>query len=259
MFYVNPGPGLVEPSIFNPQDPNINTNFGFCEFTFNNAQVFANISYVDFVGPPVALNLTDTSNNVQHISGLPANGLTTICNALIAQTAKDGRRWSSLIVKDQSGNNLRVLSPNSGILLNPSWFQTYWTDYVNKVYALYAQSGGGGKTLTVNTQSGYNNVNAQVGSKGNLNFGPGGLFQKPTAADIFSCNSGPFATGGNAETNTLIPRVSAAFNRSTLLLPGGNVTPNGTSVSQYYTAEPSGTTNVGWLALGSGNNVLMEI
>lgn len=49
VFAVNPGPGLVEPSIFNPSDPNINTNFGFMEFTFNASQLFANISYVDFV------------------------------------------------------------------------------------------------------------------------------------------------------------------------------------------------------------------
>jgi len=31
-FFLNPGPGLVEPSVFNPSDPNHNTNFSFCEF-----------------------------------------------------------------------------------------------------------------------------------------------------------------------------------------------------------------------------------
>ncbi|KAK5123543.1 hypothetical protein LTR85_002581 [Meristemomyces frigidus] len=233
VFAVNPGPGLVEPSVFNQSDPNINTNFGFAEFTFNSAQLFANISYVDFVGPPISLTLTDTSGGVQHIAGLPANGMQTIANGLTAQTAKDTRRWSSLIVNNSSGQLLRILSPNSGILLNPTWFQTYWTDYVNQVYSQYAS-----QPLTVDTQASFGNVTGQVGSKGNLNFGNGGLFAKPTSADIFSCSTGPFATGSNAETNTIIPRLAAAFNRSTLLLT--NNVPDGAGPAQYYT---NATTN----------------
>ncbi|TKA79423.1 hypothetical protein B0A55_03514 [Friedmanniomyces simplex] len=237
VFAVNPGPGLVEPSIFNPQDPNINTSFGFAEFTFNSAQLFVNISYVDFVGPPIALTLTDTSNTTQHVSGMPANGMQAVASGLVAQTQKDGRRWSSLIVNTSTASNsgqlLRILSPNSGILLNPTWFQPYWTDYVNQVYARYTTS-----PLTVNTQASFGNVTGEVGSQGNLNFGAGGLFPKPTAADIFGCSTGPFATGQNAETNTIIPRLAAAFNRSTLLAT--NNIPDGEQVSQYYT---NATTN----------------
>lgn len=132
-FFVNPGPGLVEPSIFNPADPNIDTNFAFCEFTFNSWELFINISYVDFVSAlPLALTLKDGSGTSSHVSGMKPTGLDQICQGLKDQTAKDGRRWSSLIVKSKSGNNLRALSPNSGILLNPSWFKTYWDDYINQ-------------------------------------------------------------------------------------------------------------------------------
>ncbi|KAK6383357.1 hypothetical protein LTR65_009975 [Meristemomyces frigidus] len=243
VFAVNPGPGLVEPSVFNPSDPNINTNFGFAEFTFNSSQLFANISYVDFVGPPISLTLTDTTGLVQHVSGLPANGMQTIANGLTAQTAKDTRRWSSLIVNNSSGQLLRILSPNSGILLNPTWFQTYWTDYVNAVYAEYAQVPPAGQTaqlLTVDTQASFGNVTGYVGSQGNLNFGNGGLFAKPTSADIFSCSTGPFATGSNAETNTIIPRLAAAFNRSTLLLAPHD-TPDGVGPAQYYITNTTTT------------------
>lgn len=226
-FLLNPGPGLVEPSVFNPSDPNSNVNFGFCEFTFNSSQVFVNISCVDFVGPPVALTLVDTSGTTQHVSGLPANGLQTIAKGLTAQTAKDGQRWSSLIVNNSSGKLLRILSPNSGIILNPTWFSGYWTAYVNQVYAKYTST-----KLTVDTQASYGKVTGQVGSKGNLNFGSGGLFAKPSSADIFGCSTGPFATGSNGETNAIIPRLAAAFNRSTLLL--STETPDGTARSQYY-------------------------
>jgi len=132
-FFVNPGPGLVEPSIFNPADPNSDTNFGFCEFTYNSWELFINISYVDFVSAvPIALTVQDGSGGSRHVSGMKANGLEQVCQGLKDQTAKDGRRWSSLIVKSKDGQNLRALSPNSGILLNPSWFKTYWDDYINQ-------------------------------------------------------------------------------------------------------------------------------
>ncbi|KAK5166955.1 uncharacterized protein LTR77_007684 [Saxophila tyrrhenica] len=226
VFALNPGPGLVEPSIFNNADPNHSTNFGFAEFTFNSFQIFANISYVDFVGLPVALSLEDTNGSTQHVSGIGANGLETIAQGLRAQTAKDGRRWSSLIVPRNNGQTLRVLSPNSAILLNPSFFQTYWTDYVNAVYDRYAS-----QRLTIDTQASYGRVSGQV-VNGNLNFGAGGTFPRPTAADIFSCSSGPFATGSNAEANAIIPRLAAAFNRSTLLVSSEQ--PDGVGPKRYY-------------------------
>jgi hypothetical protein len=97
-FFVNPGPGLVEPSIFNPSDPNIDTNFAFCEFTYNSWELFINISYVDFVSAlPVALTVKDGSGASQHVSGMKANGLDQICQGLQEQSAKDGRRWGSLV------------------------------------------------------------------------------------------------------------------------------------------------------------------
>ncbi|EMC99698.1 glycoside hydrolase family 64 protein [Baudoinia panamericana UAMH 10762] len=226
VFYVNPGPGLVEPSIFNPSDANHNTSFGFMELTFNSSQLFANISYVDFVCLPIAMTLKDSSGTIQHVSGMPSNGLQTIATGLTAQTQKDGYPWSSLVVKNGSGQLLRILSPNSGILLNPSWFQNYWTNYVNQVYSQYTS-----QKLTVNTQASFGNVAGQV-SNNSLSFGPGGSFRKPSAADIFSNSSGPFATGGNAETNTLIPRLAAGFNRSIML--SSNTVPNGATPSQYY-------------------------
>jgi len=45
-FLLNPGPGLVEPSVSNSADPNINISWDFCELTFNSVQLFANITYV---------------------------------------------------------------------------------------------------------------------------------------------------------------------------------------------------------------------
>jgi hypothetical protein len=68
-FKLNPGPAVVEPSVTNTSDPNYNINWTFCEFTYNDAQLFANISYVDFVSIPVALSLTGSDNSTQTVPG----------------------------------------------------------------------------------------------------------------------------------------------------------------------------------------------
>jgi hypothetical protein len=97
------------------------------------------------------------------------------------------------------------------------------------------------KPLIVDTQASFGEVRGQVDGSGNLNFGAGGSFKKPTSADVFGNSTGPFATGGNSQTNAIIPRLAAAFNRSTLLV--SDQAPNGANPTQYY---QNSTTNV-WL------------
>ncbi|KAF2091195.1 glycoside hydrolase family 64 protein [Saccharata proteae CBS 121410] len=211
-FLLNPGPALVEPSVTNPSDPNINIHWDFCEFTYNSAQIFANISYVDFVSIPISLTLATRSSGTKHVSGLPANGLATICNNLIAQSRSDGRGWNKLVVKDKAGNNLRALSPNDGIITNNSLFNGYYQPFVDAVYSKYSQ----GSTLSVDTQVSYGVVTGTVNN--NVFNIAGQIFAKPSTADIFSCSTGPFANPtGNQLRNAIIPRLAAAFNRSTLL------------------------------------------
>ena len=227
-FLLNPGPALVEPSVTNPSDPNINLSWDFCEFTFNAAELFVNISYVDFVGLPISLTLTNNSNATQHVSGMASNGLDTVCQGLTDQTASDGAGWSSLIVRHPSnGSNLRALSPNNGIVTNPSLFNDYYQNYVDQVWSRYRNS-----RLAIDTQAQWGTVTGQVNpSTSLLDFGPGLTFTQPSASDIFSCSTGPFALSTNIESGALIARLSAAFNRSTLL--DESLVPSATP-AQYY-------------------------
>jgi hypothetical protein len=78
-FALNPGPALVEPSVTNPSDPNIGLEWDFAEFTFNEAQLFANISYVDFVCLPISLTLKTSDGGSQHVSGMPHGSRGTVC------------------------------------------------------------------------------------------------------------------------------------------------------------------------------------
>jgi len=233
-FLLNPGPALVEPSVSNNSDPNINTFWDFAEFTFNSSQLFANISYVDFMSLPISLTLQTASSGTQHVSGTDQNGLSTIANGLQAQQNTDNAGWGNLIVR-QNGNGpvIRALSPNNGRVINNSLFNGYFEQYVAQVYARYA-----GQSLTVNTQSGYGNLNARVqnnqlvfpAGSGTVNFAP------PSTGDIFSCSTGPFANG-NAEALAITPRLAAAFNRSILLQT--NTVPDGATPRQYYTTSPT--------------------
>jgi hypothetical protein len=233
-FLINPGPAIVEPSVTNPSDPNYNNFWGFCEFTFNQAQLFVNISYVDFVSLPIALSLRNESGGVQSVTGLNPGGLNAVCSALIAQDNIDHAGWSKLIVKAPNGTNLRALSPNSGIVMNNSLFSGYYQSYVNSVWQQYTN-----QALTINTQAEWGNVTGKV-VNGKLTFAGVGSFAQPSAADVFSCSTGPFGSYPSnvaAEMGAIGARLAAAFNRSTLLLDAQQ--PEGEQVANYYKSSPT--------------------
>lgn len=220
------GPGLVEPSVSNTSDPNYPKSWDFCEFTYNSSELFANITYVDFVCLPIALTLNSTSGTVEHVGGLSANGLSAVCSGLVAQNAIDGAGWNQLVITN-GGTNLRALNPTQGIVFNSALFQNYWTNYVNAVWAAYTKT-----PVTVNTQASWGDVPGLASSS--LTFGSIGFFTKPSAADIFGGASGAFAAKP-VNTDQLLnigARLDAAFNRSTLLV--NSVQPNNEMVSTYY-------------------------
>jgi hypothetical protein len=234
-FFINPGPALVEPSVSNPGEPNIDVDWGFCEFTFNTEQLYANISYVDFVSHiPVALTLETHSNKTLTVRGLKPGGMEQICAALRAQNEEDGKGWDKLIV-NSNGRDLRVLSPNLACVANPGLLQNYFEPYIDEVWSHFANG-----EIEIDTQAAWGKVKATLNGDALSFSAPTAAaaaappttdgaapapapaaepcsFTKPTTMDIFSCDSGPFKTGANEFANAIIPRLAAAFNRSTLL------------------------------------------
>ncbi|MGW1965510.1 beta-1,3-glucanase family protein [Streptomyces sp. NPDC001935] len=228
-FFVNPGspPGVVQPALVS-SDPNWATNWTFCEFTFNSANLYANISYVDMVALPISMASTGSGGN-QSVSPLPSGALASIASGLQAQHASDGAPWDRLVVTDSSGGVLRVMAPAH----SPVDFGGYWNDYLNRVWSHYAST-----PLTINGQgsigsyTGTVSGNAIVFSGLNTNGVP---FTKPSAVDIFGCASGPLYNSGGDARGAIAARLAAAINRSSLLVPGGNSNPDGVTPSQYYT------------------------
>ncbi|MEH6419509.1 glycoside hydrolase family 64 protein [Pseudomonas sp. CGJS7] len=222
-FFVNPGPAVVHPSFLNTSDTNFQKNWTFAEFTFNEYELFSNISYVDFVAAPVGLSLRSLSGRVETIPGLPAGSLDPICYALQQQASQEGSAWDSLIQRGSDGRNLRAMSAH----YQASRFQNYLAGYIDSVWNKYASN-----TLTVDTQSQFGVLTARV-SGGLLRFNNGETFAKPSTADVLSCDSGPFSLGGASEVRkAIIPRLAAALNRTTLLDNANQ--PQGEVASRFY-------------------------
>lgn len=239
-FFTVPGANgkasLVEPSAINPSDPSADVNWGFVELTNTKAGgIFVDISYVDFVGLVLGITLESSGAPLQTALGLSSNAVSSICAGLVAQAAIDGQPWGQLCEQNIDGQVLRVNAPIDYISVNPSAFENYWTDYVNQVWDHYTTN-----PLTINTQGSAGNVSCQV-QNGQLQCeGDNRGYSQPNAADIFGCNSGPFGieSGDNYIHTAVVPRLCAAFTRSTLLLPGGNVQPS-LPATDYYSVSPT--------------------
>lgn len=210
-FLLNPGgPALVEPSVLNPSDPNANVNFGFAEFTLNNEQLYANISYVDHVPRiPISINLQTSSGDVQHVAGMAPDGLDRMAESLREQAQKDGRPWDKLVI-NKDGRNLRILNATHGDAVQAS-FDGYFEPYVDEVWRKYKSD----CKCKINTQAGPGVLEGQVNHHDRFQIGDE-EFEKPSTADILGCNSGPFTTGSSAVRNAIIPRLAASFVRSSL-------------------------------------------
>ena len=210
-FLLNPGPALVEPSVLNPSDPNASVNFGFAEFTLNNDQLYANISYVDFVPRiPIAISLQRVNGEVERVAGMAPDGIDKLAHDLQAQSQKDHRPWDKLVVK-HDGRVLRILNATHGNAVGAN-FDGYFEKHIDEVWKDYASK----RQLKINTQAGPGVVKGHVNKQGKLEIG-GEVFDKPTTADVLGCNSGPFTTGPSTTRNAIIPRLAAAFVRSSLL------------------------------------------
>ncbi|PTB64807.1 glycoside hydrolase family 64 protein [Trichoderma citrinoviride] len=230
------GDGLVQPSPTNLKDPSAGVNWGFVELSYTEGKaVYANISYVDFVGMILSMSLSSTDGSTQITRGLHSYALKEICQGLAQQTHKDGFPWAALCITNSHGTPIRALAPGDYSAINPKGFRGYWKSSVDKVWKHYTS-----KPLTINTQTSAGHVKCQVSGDKLKCQGDNRAYSKPTDTDIWGCNSGPFAikAGDNDIHKAVVPRLCAAFVRSTLLIPGGDVQP-GVSRSKYYKAGPS--------------------
>lgn len=228
-FLLNPGPALVEPSVLNPSDPNADVDFGFAEFTLNDAQLYANISYVDMAPAlPIAISLKELNGTQQDVAGMAPDGIEKLAADLRAQEQKDGRPWSKLIV-ERDGKPLRILNATHGNAVGAD-FSGYFEPYVEQVWDKYSS----GSCCKIDTQAGPGVLEGKITSSGKMLVGDE-EFDKPNTNDILGCNSGPFTTGPNPTRNAIIPRLAAAFHRTALL----NCEQHPSEPHTFFTHDPT--------------------
>ncbi|KAK5625645.1 hypothetical protein RRF57_001361 [Xylaria bambusicola] len=235
---VDPNNGMtaiVEPSVANSQDPSASIKWGFVEFNWENGTIFANITYVDWVGIAMGMALTLGNGETQTVKGLVASGVQKLCDDLNAQNAVDGAGWDKLCVRNEAGEAIRVLSPNLYLDIDPNWQSEYYNAYIDEVWSKYAN-----EDLIINTQSDAGNVACRVTDDQLMCANDNRGYPKPIIKDIYGCNSGPFAIieSDNSVHRAVVPRLCAAFHRTTLLLDGGNTQPS-LSADSYYTSDPT--------------------
>lgn len=172
---------------------------------------------------------------MQTVEGLATEtAVADICNAMIDQAAQDGQPWDQMCVtRSTDGLPLRILAPNMYLASNPGSMDAYWASYVDDVYAKYTD-----EDLIIDTQGVSGQVPCRVTGEEMWCEGDVLPYPKPTAADIFGCNSGPFANVGDDLHKAILARMCAAFHRSELLIDGGNVTP-ALGADGYYTVDPT--------------------
>ena len=215
----------------NPDDPSANVNWGFVELTFiAQSGLFANLSFVDFVGLPLGMQLQTSSSGTQSALGMPPDAVSQVCKLLKGKASQDGQPWDQLCVTDNSGNLIRVVAPTTLISNDANAFSTYWDNYINQVWQQYTS-----QQLTINTQTGAGDVACTSDGNTITCAGDNSGYSKPTAEDIFGCNTGPFAIAqsDNAVHQAVVPRICAAIHRATLDQTGGNVQPS-LPPSTYY-------------------------
>lgn len=211
---------IAHPSFVNDADPNFGRNWTFAEFTLDPSQLYANISYVDFVAAPIGLHLVH-AGGTQEVPGLAGGAVDAIAAAL---RQADGGRWATC-VQESGGQVVRVLNPNH----RAADFAGYLEPYVDEVWAKYAA-----ETLVIDSQRGDIGLLEGRVQGGELVFGAE-RFGRPTSADIWGCNSGPFANNPGSDSEqrkAIVPRLAAAFNRTTLLI--NNRQPHGEQPATFY-------------------------
>ncbi|KAF4499434.1 Glucan endo-1,3-beta-glucosidase [Fusarium agapanthi] len=236
-FVVNIGDGnsLVQPSVTNLRDPNANLSWGFVEFTYIRNILYANISYVDFVGLVLGMMLVAKDGSTQTTAGLETDAVIKICDDLIKQRKIDNHKWTSLCIADTAGKPIRVLSPGNLHDVDPEIFGTYWETYLDHVWEKYIT-----QDLIIDTKSKAGMIKCRVVDHKLKCDGHERGLSKPEDQDIWGCNSGPFAISENDSTihTAIVPPLCASIVRSTLLLDDGFMQPR-LGQTSYYTTNPT--------------------
>lgn len=231
------GLGVQTPP-FTPGTADADTIFVVVEFTNIGSELYADCTIVDYFCAPVSIEVIGDTTKTNGIMKS-----TSTRDSVFTEIAALGKPWSDLVMKDGSGNNIRVLGPQHGVqttnpnLLSPNIYDAYisacWKNFTTNTLTVNCPTFGT-YTGTVNTSSEF--VFSQKG-KADV------TIQKPAkgdAYDIFGC-VGTLNAPNNTPLGEIAAILGASLNRTTLSTSANDTQPN-CDISEFYKVQ-DGVTN----------------
>ena len=90
---------------------------------------YANLSFVDYVGLPVGMQLSVVEGPTQRVLGVQSTAVRDICAMLANRTVQDGQPWTKLCQYAPDGSPRRVISPGKYHSTHPRAFSDYYLGY----------------------------------------------------------------------------------------------------------------------------------
>ena len=206
----NHGIGVQTPS-FLPGTADANTIFAVVEFTYS-GDIWCDSTIVDYFCVPIELEVIGDTTKSNGIMKSSSNR-----DSIFTQIENLGAPWSSLIMRDDNSNYVRVIGPQHGVQQNiiPA---DYYSQYVDHVWEKYADTGS--EKLTVNCPTFGQYTGTTDTTANTFTFKQTGqpdvVINKPTNAyDIFGC-VGTLNAPNNTPLGEIAAIVGAAFNRTVL-------------------------------------------
>jgi len=231
------GIGVQTPP-FTPKSADADTTFVVIEFSFPQ-DIHIDCTIVDYFCAPVALEVIGDTTKSNGILKSTSNRA-----SIFDQINAMGTPWSNLIMKDSSGNNVRVLGPQHGVeqaIISSGIYD----DYVNACWANFDASRG--NTLTINAPTFGTYVGTTNSQTGQFTFTQSGqpdvIINKPAHAmsyDVFGC-VGVLDAPNNTALGEIAAILGAALNRTVLKTSGSDTQPNCT-IADFYQPQ-DGVTN----------------
>lgn len=232
--HINPGapPGMREPSVTNPSDPNYRTIFDKFEWTYDAAGLHANTTCVDFFCLPLQFEMKDGATSVG------ALGFSSSRAAVVQ--ALEASPWLKSLKTPY-----RFYAPatdNPGVSFPAAYFDSYidycWTYYRTHTLTITGIAGGAGFTAagTVQNLGGVDTLVLTVQGTAETH-----TIQKPTSSQVFACNGdGVFNPAGSPgmdfdRDGFLKVEVASALNRTVMhLAPTPPDFSEWSAVGNYY-------------------------
>lgn len=206
------------------------SNYALMEFSYSQRGIYINPSSVDIVSPAhLSYDVIDADGRMQSVLGLRQGALERTCSALKNDSAASGAPWDKLCVYNKHHDIMRIEAPYIHLRDDGPALDTYFAKEVDHVWARYTEDPLTIRLVREDIQCRVDRATQRLKCPGSDH-----EYEKPSAKDILTCNTGPFTQDGNHIHKGINSVLCAAFNRGTLMLPQGDKQPHGVLRKDFY-------------------------